>query len=52
LKHHHTVYRAILQRKPAMARRAMRTHLSETMALVKHSIKHEVQGKVGAISKR
>jgi GntR family transcriptional repressor for pyruvate dehydrogenase complex len=52
LKHHHTVYRAILQRKPAMARRAMRTHLSETMALVKHSIKHKVQGKVGIISKR
>ena len=52
LKHHHTVYRAILQRKPAMARRAMRMHLSETMALVKHSIKHRVQGKVGVLSRK
>jgi GntR family transcriptional regulator, transcriptional repressor for pyruvate dehydrogenase complex len=52
LKHHHTVYRAILQRKPAMARRAMRMHLSETMALVKHSIKHKGQGKAGVLSKR
>jgi GntR family transcriptional repressor for pyruvate dehydrogenase complex len=52
LKHHQGVYRAILQQKPAFARRAMRKHLSETMALAKHSIKREAQGKTPLPSRR
>jgi len=34
LKRHEAIYRAIVQRKPAAARNAMRTHLEEAMALV------------------
>jgi DNA-binding FadR family transcriptional regulator len=34
LKHHQIIYRAIQQRKPLAARRAMRAHLEEAMAIV------------------
>jgi GntR family transcriptional repressor for pyruvate dehydrogenase complex len=51
LKHHQTIYRAILQGKPAAARRAMRNHLEETTALVKRAIKREADGKGGTTSK-
>jgi GntR family transcriptional regulator, transcriptional repressor for pyruvate dehydrogenase complex len=52
LKHHHTIYRAILLRKPAAARSAMRKHLEETTTLVKRAIKQKVDGKAGVSSRR
>jgi GntR family transcriptional regulator, transcriptional repressor for pyruvate dehydrogenase complex len=43
LKRHIAIYRAISQRKPAAARKAMRCHLEETMKLVTHVIEEREQ---------
>ena len=51
LKRHIVIYRAILQRKPAAARKAMRGHLEETMKLVTHVIAEREQ-RVKTLPKR
>ena len=50
LKHHDTIYRAILKRKPAAARTAMRRHLEETITLVTQVIKQHKAAAKSAIS--
>jgi GntR family transcriptional regulator, transcriptional repressor for pyruvate dehydrogenase complex len=53
VKHHHAIYRAISQHKPAAARSVMRRHLEETSALVKRAIKQtEVEVKAAVSGKR
>ncbi|HEY4050664.1 MAG TPA: FadR/GntR family transcriptional regulator [Acidobacteriaceae bacterium] len=53
LKRHEAIYRAILRRKPAAARNAMRHHLEETIELVTQVVKqHEAGGQAKALSRK
>jgi GntR family transcriptional regulator, transcriptional repressor for pyruvate dehydrogenase complex len=53
LKRHEAIYRAILRRKPAAARNAMRRHLEETIELVTQVVKqHEAVGQAKTLARK